>query len=313
MNCIKEDPLLEFNPNTLVYLRRQYNYEKPGEMDAAIDVLDNWIKKQDHFTKKDFSREYLERSIILVKGSVERAKIQIDKICTMRTLMPKYFEFNFDEFEKFKNKFSIALLPKLTKDNYRIIMSKIMGPSNELNSSIYFVYFKFGAMVWEYLKCRDYCDGVIFICDYRGLNFIEAVSALNISDLHQIVTIVLQGFQLRVKGFHIVTEANNVNILVSLLKRVFPKKIADRIYVHKTLESIQEAVPKEILTSDLGGHDLPLAKLHDKWVEVFKKEENLKHFKEMANAKTNEALRPSGNFNEQHLGMPGSFRSLNVD
>lgn len=56
MDFIKQDPILKFNLDTLMTLRRQYNYEKPGEMDAAIDVLDNWIKKQQHFTKKDFCK-----------------------------------------------------------------------------------------------------------------------------------------------------------------------------------------------------------------------------------------------------------------
>lgn len=58
MDYIKEDPILKFNPDTLLYLRRQYNYEKPGEMNTAVDVLENWIKKQEHFTKKDYCKYF---------------------------------------------------------------------------------------------------------------------------------------------------------------------------------------------------------------------------------------------------------------
>ncbi|KAJ0173143.1 hypothetical protein K1T71_011319 [Dendrolimus kikuchii] len=158
----------------------------------------------------------------------------------MRTLMNKFFEFDFLEFEEYKNKFNVALLPKLTKDNYRVAMAKLFSPSNEINSNLVFIYFKMGVIV-------------------------------------------------------------------------LPKKIADRTCVHKTLESIQEAIPKEILTSDLGGNEASITKLHNDWLQLCKKEENVKYFKEMANARTNEALRHSGKFNEEHLRTPGSFRKLNVD
>lgn len=67
---------------------------------------------------------------------------------------------------------------------------------------------------------------------------------------------------MRVKAFHIVTESNTVNVLVTLFKQVLPKKIADRIVVHKTLDTLQEALPKEILPSDLGGLESSITKLN---------------------------------------------------
>ncbi|KOB66339.1 CRAL/TRIO domain-containing protein [Operophtera brumata] len=39
-----------FHPDTLTYIRRQYNLDNPGEMDRAIDILEEWLKKQNHFT-----------------------------------------------------------------------------------------------------------------------------------------------------------------------------------------------------------------------------------------------------------------------
>lgn len=38
------------------------------------------------------ARDYLERIIIQLKGSVERSKAFMDKMCTLRTILPKYFE-----------------------------------------------------------------------------------------------------------------------------------------------------------------------------------------------------------------------------
>lgn len=54
MQSIKPHPIPKFNPETLFALRKLYNYEKPGEMDSAIDILEDWIKKQEHFTKKEY-------------------------------------------------------------------------------------------------------------------------------------------------------------------------------------------------------------------------------------------------------------------
>lgn len=36
-------------------------------------------------------RHYLETSIILAKGSLERAKNTLDKLCTLKTLLPQFF------------------------------------------------------------------------------------------------------------------------------------------------------------------------------------------------------------------------------
>lgn len=56
------------------------------------------IKRGDYLNKLQsgdicfvLGREYLERTIITCKGSVERAKQQIDKMCTLRTLLPNFF------------------------------------------------------------------------------------------------------------------------------------------------------------------------------------------------------------------------------
>ena len=58
MESLPKDCILEFNPDTLTFLRKQYNLDKPGRIEEAISVLQEWINKQPHFLKKDF-RKYL--------------------------------------------------------------------------------------------------------------------------------------------------------------------------------------------------------------------------------------------------------------
>lgn len=56
MESIPKSPLFEFPSNTLYNVRKAYDLEKPGDMVAAVNILEEWIQKQDHFLKKDFSK-----------------------------------------------------------------------------------------------------------------------------------------------------------------------------------------------------------------------------------------------------------------
>ncbi|KAJ0173140.1 hypothetical protein K1T71_011316 [Dendrolimus kikuchii] len=231
----------------------------------------------------------------------------------MRTLMSKYFDTDIKYLEENKDKVAIVMLPKMTKNHHRVFVKKFFCPSSELCPKIFFAFYMFGVFQWEHLKYNDYCDGVTFCLDYRGINFIEFMAGINMVDAHQVATIALQGFCLRIKGIHIVTESSSVNLVVAFFRQIFTKKVADRIRVHKTMESFYEVVPREILPSDFGGDEISCLELRDEWFKLLKDEENFKYLQEMNNARTNEALRQSGKFNEEYMGMAGSFRSLNVD
>ncbi|KAI5638801.1 hypothetical protein NE865_08685 [Phthorimaea operculella] len=92
MESLPKDKILQYNDNTLEEVRKCFNLDRAGAMKASVDMLEEWVKKQDHFTKKNFDRRYLEVTIILCKGSLERAKERLDRACTMRTLMPHVFD-----------------------------------------------------------------------------------------------------------------------------------------------------------------------------------------------------------------------------
>lgn len=59
MEAIKEDRILKFNPKTLEAVRKEYNLDQIERLNEGIDILENWIKKQDHFVKKDFSKYHI--------------------------------------------------------------------------------------------------------------------------------------------------------------------------------------------------------------------------------------------------------------
>lgn len=56
MVSVLKDKILEFHPDTLEFVRKDVNLEKAGRIEEAVDILDDWVKKQQHFIKKDFCK-----------------------------------------------------------------------------------------------------------------------------------------------------------------------------------------------------------------------------------------------------------------
>ncbi|KAG6457316.1 alpha-tocopherol transfer protein [Manduca sexta] len=312
MEELPRDKILTYNPDTLKAVRYEFNLENPGRLEEAINILEDWIKKQDHFVKKDFDREYLERTIVTTKGLVERAKARMDKLCTFKTLLPNFFQILEEKrHQSIAEKLSHAHLPKLTDDHYRVYVLKIH--SDEVTASDIFDYYRNLIIISEYMKAHDYCNGFILVLDYRDTNVMSLATKLNPSDLRQALAVMMDGYGMRVKGIHMITPSKMVDALVTVFKQVLSAKVASRIHVHKSVETLYDYVPKSMLPSEFDGDGKSLRELHQQWIEVITSEEFTQYLKEMNTATTNEAYRQTDKFNEQYLGMPGSFRTLSVD
>ncbi|XP_075984154.1 uncharacterized protein LOC142981899 [Anticarsia gemmatalis] len=314
MEKLQDDRMLEFRSDTLEAVRRDVNLHMPGRMDEAIDILEKWVQMQPHFVKKDFSRDYLERTLITAKGLVERAKERLDKLCTFRTLMPEFFAVSDvkKEFSPLQSMVSTAHLPKLTPEHYRVYMFKMVSDV-DFSSSIVFKLYRYLTMLCEYFKRVEYCSGFVIILDYSDANILNVVTKMSPIELRQMITLMTEGYGLRIKGIHVVTESKMIDAVLSLLKQVFSTKLVNRIYSHKTIEGVKELVPKSILPIDYGGKEKSLKELNNDWLEAISSKDFLEYYTMMNRAKTNESCRQADQFNENYLGMPGSFRALSVD
>ncbi|XP_072934787.1 alpha-tocopherol transfer protein-like [Epargyreus clarus] len=313
MQCIPKHKYLEYRPDTFISIRKQYNLDKPGEMEDAIRILREWVQKQQHFKKKDFSDFYLETTIIACKGSVERAKAQLDRTCTFRTLLPQFFgAYNVKtDMGIMFDVITAVVLPKLTPDLYRVYILKI-------NKNAYLIkdfmnYYMYSVIVGEYMKTHDYCSGFCIIVDFTEMNIMDFLPNLNPVQIRQALTIMIEGFGMRIKGMHIFTPSKLVDSFVTILKQVTSPKIANRIHSYTTLEPISNIVPLEILPSDYGGQERPLKILFEEWLDLLASKEHIEHLSDMLKAGTDESCRQTDKFNEQYAGMPGTFRLLTVD
>ncbi|XP_047538452.1 uncharacterized protein LOC125072026 [Vanessa atalanta] len=314
MDTIPKDRILEIEQDALTVIRKQYNLDKPGQMKEAISILHGWVQQQKHFKKKDFNPHYYEICIITCKGSIERAKSQIDKICTMRTLLPEFFgDYNVKvDFESLNEVVYLFPLPKLTDDYYRVIISKVFDIST-IKKSTFMDYYRKNIILADYLKVHDYLAGCIVILDYSEINLMDLVSKLNPVEVKQVLSILIQGYGMRIKAIYIISTSKVVNSLVAILKQVLSAKVAERINVLKDVEEIHKYIPNKILPKDYGGEERCSKDLRNEWLDALSSEEHLKYMREMNAAGTDETFRRKDSFNEQYAGMPGTFRVLSVD
>ncbi|XP_047516560.1 uncharacterized protein LOC125057115 isoform X2 [Pieris napi] len=267
MESIQTTRALSFKPNTLSFVREQVNINSPTRINEAIDLLIQWIQKQNHFIKKDFSREYLERCVIISKGSVERAKRKMEKSYTFRTLMPELLQFSNprDLMKEYEGSIINVVLPQLTDGHDRVYVMRNCGQKFTSFTN----YYKFLLMMCEYFQAKDYNNGVIGVFDYIDANVLEIVKTINIVEARQLITIVTEGFSLRLKGVHFMTSSKAIDTLVSLLKQALSEKLAKRIHVHRDLTSLKEHFPLEILPIEYGGKEKSMYKLQaDHFIEA---------------------------------------------
>ncbi|XP_047538586.1 uncharacterized protein LOC125072118 [Vanessa atalanta] len=301
--------VIQLNSDTIHYLRKLYNLDNPERLEASIDILVKWLQKQDHFIKKDFSKEYLERAIIFSKGSVERAKLKLDKTSTFKTLLPRYFQaFDVKKATILQN-ILCGIVPKLTKDHNRIVVTKNVGD----NFSRIIDFYKYTIMICEYVNACEYCDSFIVVFDARGSNIMDYIKFFSPVDMQQCISILIEGYKMRVKGFHFLTPSKSIDTLISIFKRALSPKLRQRIQIHRDLESLHKYVPKEIMPSDLGGQEKSIKELHDDLMNIMTSDEFTAFLNDMRLAATDETCRSDDKFNDQYMGMPGSFRKLNID
>ncbi|XP_072934344.1 uncharacterized protein [Epargyreus clarus] len=313
MQCIPKNSLLEHRPETFLSIRKEYNLDKPGEMEDAIRILREWVQKQHHFKKKDFSDHYLEATIIACKGSIERAKTQIDRMCTLRTLLPHFFgTYNVKtDMGIVFDVMTAVILPKLTPDLYRVFLVKINKKAYLIKD--YLNYFIHNIILAEYIKTHDYCLGFHIILDLTEMNIMDFLPNLNPVQIRQAMTIMIEGYGMRIKGMHIFSPSKLIDSFVMILKQVTSPKIASRIHSYTTLEPLSNIVPFEVLPSDYGGQERPLKAIFEEWKDLLSSKEHLEHLESMNEAGTDESCRQTDKFNEQYAGMPGTFRLLTVD
>ncbi|CAG9791531.1 unnamed protein product [Diatraea saccharalis] len=312
MESLHNDPVLKFHPDTLKVVRQEFNLDKSGEMDRAIDILELWLKKQDHFTKKDFHRDYLERAIIKAKGSVERTKERLDKLFTARVLLHDLFVVrDISKFKELDENVTDGILPKLTSDHCRVYI--LQNYAQTFSAELFNQFYTRAFYYMEYFSRYDYAKAGIAIFDYRNLNVFEFLKHLDLIQVGHLINVALNGYGIRVKEIHIISSSKFITLLVTTFKQMLSEKLGKRIHVHSDTDTLHQYVDKDVLPEDCGGTEKSMKEIHNEWVEVLSADSFMEYLKETYEAKIDENLRPVTKLNDEYLGIAGTFRTLNVD
>ncbi|CAH1640958.1 unnamed protein product [Spodoptera littoralis] len=308
-----ENPLLNTTPVIINDIRKLYGLDDPKRLNETIKILEDWVQKQPHLIKKDFSQRFYETAIVTCKGSVERVKKQIDLLCTMKTMVPKFFSrYNVKvELQAILKKVWIIPLPHMSDDYYRLVLFKTFN--NDLTPEELLQFFQYILILADYIRNNDYVHGYILIIDYRDLNLFNLITRLTSPDVQPFLNILVKGYGGRMKNLHFITDSKAIEILVSTVKQLLSEKVGQRIQVHKTLEDLYEIVPRDVLPEEYGGKQKSYYKMQAEWVDELSSKKHVEHLKMMYKAGTDESKRHTEKFNEEYMGMPGSFRNLTVD
>ncbi|KAI5631734.1 CRAL/TRIO domain-containing protein [Phthorimaea operculella] len=313
MDCLPKDKILLYNEDSLQAVRKCYDLDKPGVVKDLVNILEEWVKDQKHFTKKSFDRRYLETTIIASKGSIERAKSRLDKACTFRTLKPELFVlYDIRRFFLSGMKMSShAILPKMTKDHERVYILQNIGKKFEAATITNFI--RMVPNYSEYLRLHDYAASYYVVLDYIDANFADLITKLSITDCQDVVSYLLDCCGFRLKACYLISSSKVIEAGVAIAKQLLSAKLSKRVHVLKTRAELTNFIDADILPIEYGGKERSLEELHVEWIDILSSEEHMAYFKEINSARTDESLRQRATFNEQYMGMPGSFRMLSVD
>ncbi|XP_045454285.1 retinaldehyde-binding protein 1-like [Melitaea cinxia] len=293
MAATPENSLLRVSEEEKIKIREEFNLDEK-KVNENLDVIEEWCEKQEHLKEalQYFDRKLLEYIHILARGSIEATKTKIDKILTTRGLLSELtLNMSIDEFENFsENMFKVIMKVEGLNIKWIILITSIGDQRSRHDYSI--------------------CDR--HILDFKNMN-INIVSKINPITLKKVQVLGTETYGLRIKGIHFVNTPPLAAKLSNLLKLIFKDKISRRIHVHASYEELHKEIPKEVLPGDYGGDGPNCAQIAEQWKEYLKTDKARKIMEISNKMKSDESKRSSIKFNEEYLGMSGTFRSLNVD
>ncbi|KAH9638208.1 hypothetical protein HF086_002050 [Spodoptera exigua] len=159
---------------------------------------------------------------------------------------------------------------------------------------------------------NDYCHGYELVGVSTNVSM-AIVKKLNPIVVHKAVTLIVDALGQRMKKIHLISDSKFFDAILMVFKQALTAKLAKRLVVHNSLESLHEHITREHLPKDLGGDEKTMKELAEMDFEAVSSDEHIAAMKRMETAITDESLRPTGQFNEEYSGTPGSFKTLCVD
>ncbi|XP_049864354.1 uncharacterized protein LOC126365809 isoform X2 [Schistocerca gregaria] len=151
-------------PKEIAFIREQLG-QTEEDIEFAVKKLREWLEMQPHLPNNiDDAR--IERMYINCKCSMERTKIGLDAYFSLKHRMPD-LSMKRDplgpDVEQTKNNIKMMVMPRLTKEGYRILINTQLDP--DPSSYVFATHAKMVLMELEIMMGEDYSIGDVYVID----------------------------------------------------------------------------------------------------------------------------------------------------
>ncbi|XP_028140788.1 retinol-binding protein pinta isoform X2 [Diabrotica virgifera virgifera] len=231
-----------------------------SEVEEVLTKLREWA------SRKEFpeipSDSMLEFFVTNNKYNIERTKDNIKSYYAVRKNIPEFFKNAHPRLPKMQECWEMGVYVPLAIPHeglYRVSVLKLLPYTAKFHANRYHAHV---SNLFEIRICEDLSVGEILIVDYRNLAW-SHVFKISPFVVHRMAMVVESMSRTRLKEIHFVEPPSSINILLTIAKTFLKKKIADRIRIHNSMETLLEHVPKDILPEDYGGDGKPLSEQVD--------------------------------------------------
>uniref|UniRef100_A0A1B0GB51 CRAL-TRIO domain-containing protein n=1 Tax=Glossina morsitans morsitans TaxID=37546 RepID=A0A1B0GB51_GLOMM len=271
-----------------------------------------WVHDQPHMP--NLSEAEVLLFYFACKCSTEVTKQVIDKNLTCHTHIEELFSnlnVQSPQIQRAINVSSLAPLPTLTPEGYRVFMSNF----RDFDAS----NFNFPDMLKVHLVFLDIFirrdglqKGYVVIIDQTGFT-LGHLSRMNVMVLKKAFYYFQEALPIQLKGVHIINVVPFLDKILALCSPFIKKELFDILHFHNKLEDIFQYVPHDMLPKDYGGSEVEIKQLHERSERMMiSKHQEIIEYEKLY--RIDEKLRPGKPKKVSDLfGTEGNFKKLEID
>ncbi|XP_014244485.1 clavesin-2-like [Cimex lectularius] len=290
-----------------VSLEEEFKRNKELKQDD-LTLIKDWMSKTPHLPK------LIDVQIVLFlracNFSLERTKEVIDLNYTMRTRLPEMFadrDLKRDWLQKAMANMNVTFMPNRDKHGNVVVLYQIK--KMDISNFNMEEYAKLTFMLQDMSNCMlGSAPGYVFIQDLQNLTFSEILQC-PISSTSNMLKFTQEASNCVIKGLHFINGGMVIEKLFALMNPFLKPDVKKLIFVHSTVDSMVEAVGKEVVPSDYGGTGPSWKELNEKTIQDLN--EHQQYFFEEMKQRVVEKKRTANELKE--YGIQGSFKKLELD
>ncbi|XP_050444396.1 alpha-tocopherol transfer protein-like [Adelges cooleyi] len=290
------------------------------QIDLDVKLLKEWMRKQPHLPNPDDAGKIIDEKrikmfLIMCKNSLEKTKVKLDQYYSIKVLLPEYSS-NLDptspEILQAMKICSNVPLPNPTHEGHRV--SVFCLRNEDVDKYVFNDAVKLCAMTFDLRIAKlDSFNKNIFIFDSNNCSMNHVTAML--PNTKKLFGSAFVAYPIRIHEIHVINHKSFLQPLTNISLKLVKKKIADRVFFHKSIEELKNYIDPSILPPNYGGtFPKTLDEIIDEWHN-----ELIRHREWLITQSTivaDNSKRPKNSNNildSTGNAIEGSFRTLEVD